>query len=112
MYDFFIDQPSPLVPRHLRLEVKERVMAGGSVLTPLDGGSARAAIARLKEAGVEAVAICLLHAYRNPVHERALKDLCAELLPGGPGSCPPDVSPAAGLNLLPAAESPGGEQMG
>src|SRR4029453_17689057 len=37
MYDLFIDQPSPLVPRHLRLEVKERIMAGGGVLTPLDG---------------------------------------------------------------------------
>ena len=93
MYDLFIDQPSPLVPRHLRLEVKERVMAGGSVLTPLDGGSARAAIARLKDAGVEAVAICLLHAYRNPVHERALKDICAELLPGVPVSCSSEVVP-------------------
>ena len=93
MYDLFIDQPSPLVPRQLRLEVKERIMAGGSVLTPLDRGSARAAIARLKEAGVEAVAICLLHAYRNPVHERALKDICAELLPGVPVSCSSEVVP-------------------
>src|SRR4030095_10024065 len=56
MYDLFLDPPPPLVPRHLRLEVKERIMAGGSVLTPLDAGSAGAAIARLKEAGVEAVA--------------------------------------------------------
>src|SRR5213593_1818482 len=93
MYDLFIDQPSPLVPRHLRLEVKERIMAGGSVLTPLDAGSARAAIARLKEAGVEAVAICLLHAYRNPVHERGLKDMCAELLPGVPVSSSSEVVP-------------------
>ncbi|MFI5281274.1 MAG: hydantoinase/oxoprolinase N-terminal domain-containing protein, partial [Gemmatimonadales bacterium] len=61
MYDLFIDQPAPLVPRHLRLEVRERIMADGSVLTPLDEPSARAAIARLKDAGVEAVAICLLH---------------------------------------------------
>jgi N-methylhydantoinase A len=93
MYDLFIDQPSPLVPRHLRLEVKERIMAGGGVLTPLDRGSARAAIARLKEAGVEAVAICLLHAYRNPVHERALKNICGELLPGVPVSCSSEVVP-------------------
>jgi len=93
MYDLFIDQPAPLVPRHLRLEVRERVAADGSVLTPLDPSSARAAIARLKEAGVEAVAICLLHAYRNPVHERALKDLCAELLPAVPVSCSSEVVP-------------------
>ncbi|MBZ5639164.1 MAG: hypothetical protein LAO51_10485, partial [Acidobacteriia bacterium] len=57
----------------MRLEVRERITADGSVLTPLDEPSARAAIARLKDADVEAVAICLLHAYRNPAHERALK---------------------------------------
>jgi N-methylhydantoinase A len=63
------------------------------VLTPLDESSARTAVARLKEAGVEAVAICLLHAYRNPVHERAVKDICAELLPGVPVSCSSEVVP-------------------
>jgi len=93
MYDLFIDQPSPLVPRHLRLEVTERMMADGRVLTPLDPASARAAIERLRTAGVEAVAICLLHAYRNPAHERALRDICAELLPGVPASCSSDVVP-------------------
>jgi len=93
MYDLFIDQPAPLVPRHLRLEVTERIMADGSVLTPLDPSSARAAITRLKDAGVEAVAICLLHAYRNPAHERALAALCAELLPAVPVSCSSEVVP-------------------
>ena len=57
MYDLFIDQPSPLVPRHLRLEVSERMLADGRVLTPLDPASARAAIERLRGAGVEALAI-------------------------------------------------------
>jgi len=93
MYDLFIDQPAPLVPRHLRLEVKERIMADGSVLTPLDESTARAAITKLKDAGVEAVAICLLHAYRNPAHERALAALCAELLPAVPVSCSSEVVP-------------------
>src|SRR6266852_7665894 len=60
MYDLFIDQPAPLVPRHLRLEVGECISAAGGVLTPLDEPSARVAIARLKDAGVEAIAICLL----------------------------------------------------
>ncbi|HMB34385.1 MAG TPA: hydantoinase/oxoprolinase family protein [Methylomirabilota bacterium] len=93
MYDLFIDHPSPLVPRHLRLEVSERMLADGRVLTPLDPASARAAIERLRGAGVEALAICLLHAYRNPAHERALRDICAELLPGVPVSCSSDVVP-------------------
>src|SRR4029450_4991984 len=43
MYDLFIDQPSPLVPRHLRLEVKERIMAGGGGVPPPPGGGGRAA---------------------------------------------------------------------
>jgi N-methylhydantoinase A len=93
MYDLFIDQPSALVPRHLRLEVAERMLADGRVLTPLDQASARAAIEQLHAAGAEAVAICLLHAYRNPAHERALRDICAELLPGVPVSCSSDVVP-------------------
>src|SRR6266567_2680923 len=93
MYDLFIDQPAALVPRHLRLEVGERLMVDGSVRTPLDESSARDAIARLKEAGVEAVAVCLLHAYRNPVHERALAALCEEMLPGVPVSRSSEVVP-------------------
>jgi N-methylhydantoinase A len=93
MYDLFIDQPAALVPRHLRLEVTERMMADGSVRTPLDESSVSKAIARLKEAGVEAVAISLLHAYRNPAHEQALAALCAELLPGVPVSCSSEVVP-------------------
>jgi N-methylhydantoinase A len=52
MYDLFIDPPAPLVPRHRRLEVTERILAGGSVLTPFDESSARAAIdASFPEAG-------------------------------------------------------------
>jgi N-methylhydantoinase A len=93
MYDLFIDPPVPLVPRQLRVEVTERVLADGSVLRPLDPVQARAAITELGTLGVEAIAICLLHAYRNPVHERALAALCAEILPGVPVSCSSDVVP-------------------
>ena len=93
MYDLFIDPPVPLVPRQLRVEVTERVLADGSVLRPLDPVQARAAIAELGALGMEAIAICLLHAYRNPVHERALAALCAEILPGVPVSCSSDVVP-------------------
>src|SRR5262247_462521 len=93
MYDLFIDQPSPLVPRHLRLEVTERMLADGRVLTPLGPASAREAIERLHAASVEAVAICLLHAYRNPAHERALRDICAQMAPHLAVSCSSDVVP-------------------
>src|SRR5882724_8638546 len=93
MYDLFIDPPVPLVPRQLRVEVAERVQADGSVLRPLDEAQARTAVAELGALGVEAIAICLLHAYRNPAHERALARLCAELAPGVPVSCSSDVVP-------------------
>jgi N-methylhydantoinase A len=93
MYDLFIDPPVPLVPRQLRIEVSERILADGAVLRPLDAAQARTAIAELRALGVEAIAICLLHAYRNPVHERALAALCAEILPGIPVSCSSDVVP-------------------
>jgi N-methylhydantoinase A len=93
MYDLFIDPPAPLVPRHLRLEVTERVLADGSVLTPLDEVSVRAAIGVLSAGGVEALAVCLLHAYRQPLHERALVDLVRRLRPDLPVSCSSEVVP-------------------
>jgi len=93
MYDLFIDPPAPLVPRHLRLEVTERILPDGSVLTPLDESSARAAIGALLAAGVEAIAVSLLHAYRNPGHERALARLVREMAPDLPVACSSDVVP-------------------
>ena len=93
MYDLFIDPPAPLAPRHLRHEVSERVGAGGGVARPLDEAGARAAIAALLAEGVEAIAISLLHAYRNPVHEEALARLVAEQAPGLPVSRSSEVVP-------------------
>jgi N-methylhydantoinase A len=93
MYDLFIDPPAPLVPRHLRLEVPERLGADGGVIRPLDPAGARAAIAALRAEGVEAIAISLLHAYRNPAHEEALARLVAEEAPGVPVSCSSEVVP-------------------
>jgi N-methylhydantoinase A len=93
MYDLFIDPPAPLVPRHLRREVSERLLPDGSVLRPLDEASARAEIAALVRDGVEAVAICLLHAYVNPAHERRLAALVREIAPELPVSCSSEVVP-------------------
>jgi N-methylhydantoinase A len=74
-YNLFFKRPVPLVPRDLRLEVDERLYATGEVLTALDEASAAQTIAGLKAAGVESVAVCLLHAYANAVHERRLGEL-------------------------------------
>ncbi|HYB43095.1 MAG TPA: hydantoinase/oxoprolinase family protein [Candidatus Methylomirabilis sp.] len=66
-------KPEPLVPRHLRLEVTERVGPDGGVRVPLALEEVGSVVAALESAGVESVAICLLHAYANPAHERALR---------------------------------------
>jgi len=93
MYDLLIDPPAPLVPRHLRREVPERLLPDGAVLRPLDEAAARRVIAELIDAGVEAVAICLLHAYLNPIHERRLAALVREAAPHVAVSCSWEVVP-------------------
>ncbi|HET7881363.1 MAG TPA: hydantoinase B/oxoprolinase family protein [Acetobacteraceae bacterium] len=70
IYDLFLQFPDPLVPRRHRLEVAERMDRDGNVLTPLDAEDVRAAGRRLVADGIEAIAICFLHAYRNPAHEQ------------------------------------------
>jgi N-methylhydantoinase A len=81
-YNLFFEKPVPLVPRTLRLEVRERLSARGEVMAPFDVRSARAAVARLERARVEAVAVCFLHAYANPEHERQMGELVRRELPG------------------------------
>lgn len=92
-YDIFAEFPEPLVPRHLRLEVDERMRADGSVLRPLDPAHARAVVRALLGLGVESVAVCLLNAYVNPAHERLLKTILAEEAPGLPVSVSFEVLP-------------------
>ncbi|MBV9785072.1 MAG: hydantoinase/oxoprolinase family protein [Acidisphaera sp.] len=70
LYDLFLEKPEPLVPRHLRSEVDERVDATGAVLRPLDKDELRTVARRLVDQGVEAIAIAFLHAWRNDAHER------------------------------------------
>jgi len=82
MYDLRMERPAPLAPRRRRYEIAERVMADGTVLTPLDPAPARALAERLVADGVEAAAICFLHAYANPEHERRMAAILAEHAPG------------------------------
>jgi N-methylhydantoinase A len=78
LYDLFIEMPKPLVPRPWRREAKERLAADGSVEIALDVEAALAEVAELVEQGVESLAICFLHSYANPAHERAIAAAVAE----------------------------------
>ena len=81
-YDLRMPPPAPLVPRRLRLPVRERLRADGSVLTPLDTGSLQRAVDVLREEAVESVAICFLHSWRDGRHEREAAAALRAALPG------------------------------
>ena len=85
--------PEPLVPRHLRLPVRERIRADGSTMTPLEQTSLRSATRTLAAERVDAVAVCYLHAYRAPEHERITADALSRALPGVYVSLSSDVFP-------------------
>jgi N-methylhydantoinase A/oxoprolinase/acetone carboxylase beta subunit len=91
MYDPFWRKPAPLVARRLRFEIAERVAADGTVLRRLDEAEARALAARLRETSVESIAVCLLHSYSHPEHERALGRILANELPEASISLSSDV---------------------
>jgi len=80
-YNLRLARPQPLVPRHLRLGIRERLRADGRVEVPLDPASVEEAIGVLEREGVTSVAICYLHAYRDGRHERETRDLLAKALP-------------------------------
>ena len=77
LFDLHISQPPELY--EIAVELSERLAADGSVLQPLDESLTRARLASLRAAGIESLAVCLLHAYRNPLHERRVGQLAAEL---------------------------------
>lgn len=81
LYDLFLELPSPLVPRRWRREVDERMLDDGSVFEALDLAGAERTVRELSEERVEAIAVCLLHSFRNPAHERAIAKLIETLAP-------------------------------
>jgi N-methylhydantoinase A len=81
MFDLSWDKPKPLVPRRYRLEVGERIAADGSIVEPLNERDVVTAGERLAAAGIEAVAVCLLNSYRNPLHERRIEDILRARFP-------------------------------
>ena len=82
LYEFLTRRPEPLVPRHRRFEVRERMLPTGEVLAPLDDAQVLGVIEAIRRQGVGAVAVCLLHSYANPEHERRLGELLRRELPG------------------------------
>jgi N-methylhydantoinase A len=92
-YDLRQPPPEPLVPRQLRLGVRERIRADGRIETPLDQASLNSAIEELAGQGIEAVAICFFHSYRDPHHERLAADAVRAALPDAYVSLSSEVFP-------------------
>jgi N-methylhydantoinase A len=93
VYDLQIEKPAPLIARRFIGEVTERVLADGSVRTPLDEADARRALRELAARGVRTLAVCLLHAYVNPAHEQRIAALAAEEIPHVTVTLSHEVSP-------------------
>jgi N-methylhydantoinase A len=92
-YDLNIVLPEPLVPRYLRLPVPERLDNTGKILRPLDEAAVLALIPMLRREKIESIAVGLLHAFVNPVHERRIQAILQQELSDVPVSLSSEVSP-------------------
>lgn len=92
-YDLTAEPPPPLVPRHLRAVVRERIDRNGEIVIPLHPEDVDGAAEVFERHGVGAVAVCLLWSFLNPVHERRVRELLAERLPGMPVWLSSEVCP-------------------
>jgi N-methylhydantoinase A len=88
-----LEPPKNLVPRYLRFEVDERVLSDGSVLRPLDTGEVERLVGAIASRGIRAIAVSLLHAYRNPDHERQIGQVIARVAPAAQTSLSSEVVP-------------------
>ena len=93
VYDLFIEKPAPLIPRRMIREVDERLMFDGTELRPLDEAQARAVMRELAAEGVTTLAVCFLHSYVNPAHERRMAEIAAEEAPNITVTVSSEVSP-------------------
>ena len=84
LYDLKWEKPPPLVERYLRVEVEERIDRDGNIQKPLDRTDVRQAIERLLTEDVEAIAICLINSFVNPVHEQLILEVMQEMAPDLP----------------------------
>jgi N-methylhydantoinase A len=81
LYDLNLELPKPLVPRHLRFDVPERIAADGSVLRSLDEDFVRRLVAELRDKGIKAIAVSYLNSFRNSAHERRTAEIIADVAP-------------------------------
>jgi N-methylhydantoinase A len=81
LYDLNLELPKPLVPRHLRFDVPERIAADGSMLRPLDEAFVRRLVEELRDKDIRAIAVCYLNSFRNPAHERRTAEIITEVAP-------------------------------
>ena len=80
-FNLFFKRPQPLVPRSLTFEIPERILASGEVLEALDEKVVAGIVSEIEAAGVESVAVCLLHSWANPSHERRVGDMLRKAMP-------------------------------
>jgi N-methylhydantoinase A len=81
LLDTFYQKPPLLAPQWLTEEAHERLDYRGEVVTPLDENELRASVRRLKDKGVDAIAVCFLFSFLNPAHERRAAEIVAEIMP-------------------------------
>ena len=93
LYDLQFEKPRPLTPRYLCFGVPERLDAQGNVLTPLDEGTVRTVAEQLRQEDVESIAVCFLHSYINPSHEKRTGEILREVLPDTIISLSSEVAP-------------------
>lgn len=99
LYDYTWPQPEPLCPRNLRKPITERIMADGSVVTPLNEEEVRGAVREFKTKGIEAISICFLWSFRNPSHELLAAEMCRQEFPEAYLSLSHVIAPVLGEYL-------------
>ena len=93
IYDLQYQKPSPVVPRHHTYEINERIAADGKIVSDLDSEVTSNLVRDiLEQEKFDSVAICFLHSYLNPIHERAMSDIISALYPEMPITCSCDVA--------------------
>jgi N-methylhydantoinase A len=93
LYNLQWDKPKALAPRRLRLTIDERIGADGAVLRGVDQDQAREVVQRLLDEGVEAIAVCFLNSYANPINEQAVGRIVQEMAPRVALSLSSEVDP-------------------
>ncbi len=82
MYNLLVPPYKPLVPRYLRLPIRERTLFTGEIETPVDVSTVEAAVEKCRNEGVQSVAVCFLHSYANPENERVAAEICRQAFDG------------------------------